>query len=364
MIRIFTTLILLSTISLLNAQSTKRVFYLGHSLINFEIPNIVQKLSEASNTKLHSQRNIGNGANLSWHWTQRHTGQGDRWDTTLANQEFDQFILTEAIALKAHLKWSNTYGYLDSLYNYAAKKSPNIKLFVYETWHCINSGTSTKCMYDDDSHIPWVERLTLDLPLWEGIAEHLNKRKPNTAFLVPGGQGILRLHNAIQEGRLPGFTSSRQLFSDDIHLTNIGNYFIACIMYSVIHKKSPEGLPNRLATQWGVPYEVFPTPAQALELQKIAWETICNYKNDDVECATKTKNVEDQTNYRIIQNADYIQIMLLKNESSNIQLLDLQGKIIWASKVYQQDVIFTHNLNSGIYLLTTSDGEVVKIFIE
>lgn len=347
----------------IGAQETERVFYLGHSLINFEIPNMVQRMSEASNLKMHSQRNIGNGANLLWHWTQPHTGQGNRWDTTLRNQLFDKFILTEAIALKSHLKWSNTYSYLDSFYNYASSKSPDIKLYVYETWHCINSGTQIKCMYDDDTHIPWKDRLSLDLPLWEGIADHLNKRKPKTAFLIPGGQGILNLHNAIEAGLVSGFTSSRQLFSDDIHLTNIGNYFIACIMYAVIHKKSPEGLPNRLNTEWGIPYEVYPTVTQAEILQKIAWETVCKYEKDDVVCLSLNAIHNDQPMVKIIPSRNEIYIISQHNYPLDCSLVDISGKALITWKLNPMRGQKFENINSGYYFLTTSIGTTYKIVI-
>lgn len=52
-------------VALLSAQSTKpRVFYLGHSLINFEIPNMVNKLTQDAKLNLHYQAHIGNGANF------------------------------------------------------------------------------------------------------------------------------------------------------------------------------------------------------------------------------------------------------------------------------------------------------------
>jgi hypothetical protein len=353
-------------VAVLSAQSTKpRVFYLGHSLINFEIPNMVNKLTQDAKLNLHYQAHIGNGANFSWHWTQPQSGQGDLWDTTLRNQVFDKFILTEAIALKGHLKWSNTYGYLDSFYNYAAKKSPAIKMYIYETWHCINSGTPTKCMYDDDSHLPWRERLDLDRPLWEGIADHLNMRLPNTAFMIPGGQGIAKLHDAILAGKMPGMTSSRSLFQDDIHLTNVGNYFIACIMYSVIHQRSPEGLKNRLEDNWGQLYEVFPTIDQAKFLQKLAWETVCGYSRTGFTCSTSVEENDVINKHEFYKNGD---ILFSKNhvQYDAIRLLDLTGRQITHTNK-SSSLHLTQHIASGIYLIDTEINGAKfgsKIYIE
>jgi hypothetical protein len=341
-------LFIIFTINLMSAQTTPRVFYLGHSLVNFDIPNMVDKLTQDAGLNLYYQANIGIGANLSWHWTQPRTGEGDYWDTTLRNQVFDKFIITEAIALKSQLMWSNTYDYLDSFYDYAARRSPAVKMYIYETWHCINSGTPTKCMFDEDSHIAWRNRLDLDRPLWEGIADHLNKRVPNTAFMIPGGQAMAKLHDAIQAGKLAGFSSSRSLFQDDIHLTNIGNYYIACVMYSVIHQRSAEGLKNRLEDNWGQLYSVYPTAEQARVLQKLAWETVCAYARTGVKCATDIIESKDQIDDEfIIQNEEIIS--LNHHEYQSIKLMDIYGKTV--SLTSHKDRIKYKNLPSGIYLL-------------
>lgn len=271
---------------LINAQ-THSTFYLGHSLINFEIPQMVSELAKNAGTPMIYKANIGNGANLGWHWTQPHTGQGDRWDMTLNTQVFENFIITEAVPLKNHLQWSDTYGFLDKFYKFSIQKSPDVQLYIYETWHCINSGTSSGCEWDNDSHIAWRTRLDQDLMQWNTMIEEHNKKNQKKALMIPGGQGLAKLHDAIAAGEFPGFTSHRQLFSDDIHLTSIGNYFIACMMYAVLFNKSPEGLKNQLQNSFGQPFNPAPTPQQAQVLQKIAWETVCAFSSlTNVDCNT------------------------------------------------------------------------------
>ena len=129
-------------------------------------------------------------------------------------------------------------------------------------------------MYDQDSP-PWRQRLTADLPMWASVLDTINNRhnpaKP--LLMIPGGQGLARLQDSIDAGRVPGINSMNQLFDDDIHLGDVGRYFIACIHFATLFKTSPEGLHNQLMTQWGGSFGA-PTPTQAAIFQKIAWELV------------------------------------------------------------------------------------------
>lgn len=263
-----------------------RAYFLGHSLVNFDIPNMTQKLSDAARRPFGYRAQIGIGANLQWQWQKPYSAQGDIWDTTLQRQRFQHFILTEAVPLQGQLIYSNTSAMVDSFYRYAARYNPDIRLYVYETWHCTNTGTPTGCMWDPDNSTLWRPRLTRDLPKWEGILTPLRNRYPDrTFYLVPGGQALAMLSDSIDAGKLSGLTNIRNLFSDDIHLDARGNYFIACVMYAIIHQRSPEGLPFELTNPWGGPYKEYPTRQQALAMQRIAWRTVCGYAQSGVKCS-------------------------------------------------------------------------------
>ncbi len=273
-----------------------QTYFLGHSLVNFHIPNMVQKLSDASGTT-HSYRvQVGIGANLGWQWTQAYSAQGDIWDTTLVSGGFTHFIFTEAVPLQNHLEWSDTYNYADSFYRYAAVHNPGVRAYVYETWHCINSGTPEGCPWDANEHLPWRERLGSDLAKWESIMDTLRQRHPGSpVFLAPAGQALAMLYDSIEAGRVPGVSSIGHFFSDDIHLTQTGNYFVACLFYALIHEQSPEGLPGRLTDEWGTPYSNYPDEELALLLQRIAWDVACSYTESGVSCSTTAVPVPEES---------------------------------------------------------------------
>lgn len=276
----------------LNVQSqTNKTFFLGHSLINFDVPNMVDKLSIAASQTFSYDANIGNGATLLWHWENPTTGQGSQWDLTLPQGGYENFILTEAVPLENHLQFSNTYRITDSLCSFAEQYNPNIQYYIYETWHCTNSGNGSTsgsggypCDWDPNSTTPWRDRLNIDLPRWESIADSINLIHTNPMLVIPGGQALGRLADSIQSGSVPGLTTILDLFVDEHHLDARGNYLIACVMYAVIHGTTPVGLPNQLTNQFGNLYTVFPTLAQAEIMQEIAWRTVCDYQRDGVDC--------------------------------------------------------------------------------
>jgi hypothetical protein len=66
------------------------------------------------------------------------------------------------------------------------------------------------------------------------------------------------------------------LFVDDIHLSDAGNYFVACVHFAALYRRSPEGLSGALTDAWGAPYEPLQDDT-ARALQRIAWETFDAY---------------------------------------------------------------------------------------
>ena len=362
---IFLTLLLCTLhISTINAQSNK-TFFLGHSLINFEVPNIVDKLSIAGSQTFSYSANIGNGATLSWHWNNPTTGQGDQWDLTLPNGGYENFILTEAVPLLNHLNSSNTFQVVDDFCSFANLHNPNIQYYIYETWHCTNSGNGSTsgsggypCDWDTESNTPWRDRLDVDLAKWESIADNINLTHTNPMLVIPGGQALARLADRIEEGTVPGLSSIFDLFVDTHHLDSRGNYFIACVMYAVIHKMSPVGLPNQLTNRYGNLYTVYPTPAQAAIMQEIAWQTVCDYQRDGVDCTVLSiPSVEDKrSNIKIypVPANDQLSIQFTDSFAENISfsIYDQLGKVVLEG-VLKSDMTSVNltALSAGIYFL-------------
>lgn len=261
---------------------------MGHSLSD-QIPDMCKSLSGD-----HAQGSMDwryqwiPGAPLRWQW-QRKAAQDYQGNPPhyygfydpaqgLPSGQFDVVILTESVP-RTYAPWGieETYAYADSFYAYATQFRPDIRVFLYEVWHCLKSGTPTGCDWDTDSS-PWRQRLEDDLPMWESAVDYLNQKyQPDIPVcLIPAGQGLARLHDAILEGTVPGLDSIGDIFSDDIHLTDIGKYFVACIHFAMIHRTSPVGLTHQTQVWWGGDFDA-PSPALAARMQEIALETVQTY---------------------------------------------------------------------------------------
>jgi hypothetical protein len=271
---------LLSATHQLFAQpQNHNVYLLGHSLVNFSMPEMLNDLADNAGYTHNYNVTVGLGANLSWQWTNPASSDGDLYYEVLPTANNDIFIATEAVPLLNHLLWSNTYEYADSFYTMAASYRPDIKFFIYETWHCTDSGTPLGCEWDENDELAWRTRLDADLPNWQSIVNYINEQHPTAnAQLVPAGQAMAALYDSIAIGTVPTLSSINQIFSDNIHLTDIGNYYIACVMYATIYQQSPEGLINQTTDIWGGNFNA-PSTALATKLQQTAWTAVCNYFN-------------------------------------------------------------------------------------
>lgn len=203
----------------------------------------------------------------------------------LLSGTYTHLVMTESVPRYYGEGWGSiedTYRYVDSFYNYARQFNPDVKPYLYEVWHCINSGTPTGCPDDKDTS-PFRKRLEDDLLMWESVVDRFNSNNPQQPLqLIPVGQGLGRLSDAIDRGEVPGVKSVNEWFTDDIHVNDTLRYFSACIHYAMLFDRSPIGLTGELRHLDGQPF-VGLTTGVASKLQKIAWETVQAYRKSKGE---------------------------------------------------------------------------------
>ena len=268
------------------------VFFVGHSLINYNMPRMVANLAQDAGITHTSTAQIINGSPLQFNWDNS-TGQGATPPSVSARNvipsgDYEVLVVTEAVPLRNHTEHSDSNGQAANFYNLAVDANPSARTFLYETWHCINSGISNCGEWDRDDHQPWRTRLTTDLASWEGIADSVSPKVGSPAMqIIPGGQAMALLYDEILAGRVPGVSSIDELFVDDIHPGDIGNYYIALVQFSVIYEQNPAGLTYQIDNEWGVAYDA-PSAALAAKLQSMAWQVVCNYSRLNISCSQKS----------------------------------------------------------------------------
>jgi hypothetical protein len=269
-------------------QQPLRVFHLGHSLVNRDMPAMLAQLAGTG----HDYRSqLGWGATLKSHWEpdvpingfEQENAHPHYGDARLAakNGKFDAFVLTEMVEIKDAIKYFDSPEYLRRWAHEAHTAAPNTRVYLYETWHRLDDPTG------------WLERLDKDLPTyWEGelLAKSMAQGDPaRPVYVIPAGQVMARWVRRIEgDGGIPGLQSREDLFArnadgsvDTIHLNDIGNYLVALTHFAVLYHRSPVGLPYRLKRANGTDAEAPSEPA-ARAMQALVWEIVTTYPKTGV----------------------------------------------------------------------------------
>ncbi len=246
------------------------VFHIGHSLVNRDMPAMLAQLAGAGH-RYESQ--LGWGAPIRSHWgdipvngfevENAHPRYRDAREA-VASGDYDAIVLTEAVEIRDSLRYHDSPRYLAAFAEAAWAARPDTRVYLYETWHPLNDPEG------------WLDRLDADLSRYwlGGILRPALGRLPEGAriHLIPAGQAMARLVREIEaRGGVGNVADRRGLFSDDIHVNDLGNYFVALVHYAVLYQKSPVGLPHDLTRGDGTPADA-PDPELARLMQEIAWE--------------------------------------------------------------------------------------------
>ncbi|OED50630.1 hypothetical protein AB838_01600 [Rhodobacteraceae bacterium (ex Bugula neritina AB1)] len=255
-----------------------KVFHLGHSLVGPDIPHMLMQLAPEGHA-YNSQ--LGSGTSLRAHWEP----EEEILDFETANRApafrdakeairsggYGAVVLTEMVELRDAIKYFDAAEYLGKWANLAREGAPEVRLYLYETWHRLD---------DPDG---WLERIGSDLDaLWTrkllGPDSRRNAQHP--VYLIPGGQVLAAIVRAAEAGEIPGLASRDGLFArkpsgdlDTIHINDLGAYAVALTHYAVLYQRPPQGLPHQLTRADGTPAQAF-SLAAAAKVQQIVWDTL------------------------------------------------------------------------------------------
>ncbi|RYH01218.1 hypothetical protein EU805_14540 [Salipiger sp. IMCC34102] len=242
--------------------------FIGHSLIAFDIPTIVQAFVAHAGGAGRTEAQITNGAPMLYNWQHSAQAQGVDARAVLPSGRFDAVVLTEAIPLANHLAYSDSVGTAAKFHALATGANAGAQVFLYETWHDLRSGTGVDVQWDEGDDVAWRARLDADRGLWQGIVDEVNaQRAPGSPKMrvIPAGQAMGALADAIAADRVPGVAAIDDLFDDSIHTNATGAYFVALVMVASIYGIDPVGLPHRVPLASYNRHAVPPETAAALQ---------------------------------------------------------------------------------------------------
>lgn len=267
-------------------------FYIGHSLQS-DIPDMVRAMAAASSSTFDFKEQFIPGASLRWQWGEAERRQqqfepryGGRWSDELPTGRYTALVMVDSVPRGVE-QMTETHEFATLLARAAIEGNDATRVFLYEPWHCIETGTSAGCAHDNFSPtrtLTWIARVDADAAMWNQAAADLGAALGRPVRLIPGARVLARLVEEIEAGRVPGFTERQQIFDDEIHINPYGKYAVACAHYAVLFGKSPVGLPFDLQDRWRRSYwdtpnwqnKQWPPPsaAAARAMQEVAWRVV------------------------------------------------------------------------------------------
>ncbi|GAB1360941.1 hypothetical protein MASR1M32_01770 [Rhodobacter sp.] len=260
------------------AAFAAKILFVGHSLVGPTLPDLVAAGLDHMGQPATVQAQVINGAPLAYAWDHSDKAEGVDGRATSAAGGITDLVLTEAIPLAGQIQWNDSKGMVARWADAAEAGNPQARVWVYETWHALTSGSGEAASDDPGAAVDWRQRLRDDLPLWQGIAA-------DRARLIPAGQAMGLLADEIAAGAVPGIADIRDVFADDIHPNGKGLYFLAMVHLAAITGESPEGLPAKLTRSWPSRDAVI-TQDQAAAFQRIAWTAMAAYRASESTAPT------------------------------------------------------------------------------
>jgi hypothetical protein len=266
-----------------------RAFYSGHSLSE-GVPEVVEQIARSLGHRLNfevqvlgysllRQRTKGEAPSASeWPGYRAGHNRGSaglnvaeelRQPRRLApGEKYNVLVVTERHDLPAIARKERTAFYLTDMAKHLLAGNPDAEVLLYHTWLHL----------DPDAPGPWIDYERAVLPMWECVASRANFDLPARGNVprvrvLPGGGALAELTAALWEGKVPGVVRNspgervRLLFSDNVHMSDAGRYFIALVHYAVLFGRNPEGatIPASLAPETG------------RYMQTLAWQYAVSY---------------------------------------------------------------------------------------
>jgi hypothetical protein len=190
---------------------------------------------------------------------------------TLGGQRYDTLVLTERHDLANVLLWEDTVRYTRHFHERLITGNARANSYLYHSWLNVTNKNDPSA---------WINYERSAAPAWQCVAARVNQslagegRGDRMAYL-PAGLALANLVEQATRSGVSGISGGSvretmdRLFSDDVHLTRLGAYYMALVSYASVYRRSPVGA-------WA-PADV--TAQQARALQDIAWQSVANHYN-------------------------------------------------------------------------------------
>jgi hypothetical protein len=187
--------------------------------------------------------------------------------STIQSPQYDYLIMTERHDLVSVVIWEGTDRYLRH-YRDQFIMNNNGRVYFFVPWLGIK---------DRKDVTSWIAYEEAALRAWECVVSKVNydlaREQSSPVYIIPANVALVELVKRLLSASVTEKLDNRSdfdrftlLFSDDVHLTKLGVYYIALVTYALVFDSSPEGA-------W-FPKEI--SKKMALYLQNVAREFVSN----------------------------------------------------------------------------------------
>ncbi len=257
-----------------------RVFFLGHSLVGRDMPAMLAQLAPEGHGH---ESQLGWGTPLRAHWDpsvgingfeaeNAHPRYRDAREA-LGSGEYDALVLTEMVEIRDAIRYFDSPRYLREWARLARGANPEVRVYLYETWHQLD---------DPDG---WLERIDRD---WERHWDREILRPALAAdatrqpiYVIPAGRVLACFVRRLDElGGVEGLPGREGLFArapdgsqDMIHLGDLGHTLVALTHLAVLYHREPPTAPRQLVRADGSPATP-PSPEAAALMAEAVREVV------------------------------------------------------------------------------------------
>ncbi len=260
-----------------------RVFHLGHSLVNRNMPDMLRQMAVQSGLAHKFESQIGWGTPLKSHWEpseeifgfEKENAHARYRDVTeaLKSGEYDAFVLTEMVEIRDAIEYFDSADYLHKFADLARSQRPDTRVYLYETWHNVDDPEGWRVRLEKDRARYWEDGILRPALAFE--------EPPKPIYVIPVGQVFAEIARQIEAGSLEGLSTVEALFArteegklDTIHVGALGNYIAALTHFAVLYQR-PLVVPIEKVMLHDE-NEVFSVPSRemAQQIQRIVWDVV------------------------------------------------------------------------------------------
>jgi hypothetical protein len=213
------------------ARMPTSVFLSGHSLVDVPYPAYLATISNALGEPLSWQRKYMVGSSIR-----------QRGPLVLPPGDFNALIITEQHGVLNSLVWEDTHRFLREAHDAFFSRKPDGQTWFLIPWLSL-----------DDPAQPqrWMAYEKAAAFVWQCMISRINRElhadgRADQIRTIPASLALVYLVQTLQqEGKPP-------VFSDDVHLTPAGKFYLALVTAGSMSGGLPADLPARLAAVDGV----------------------------------------------------------------------------------------------------------------